>query len=81
MGMDLLLKQYILTGSDGAWRVKVRGTGRFAYTGEERPPYRLLGIDHQYYSCCMESREVKEDKYCPERSDRSKLVSIEQAKD
>ena len=52
-------------------------TVQAAFAGEERPPYQLLGIDRQYYSC-FESREMK---YCEERSDRFELASIEQAKD
>ena len=36
--------------------------------------------ERQYYSC-IESREVKEDKYRAERSDRFEVVSIEQTKD
>ena len=39
------------------------------YTGEERPPYRPLGIDRQYiYSSCI---EMKEGKYHTERSNSS----------
>ena len=66
---------YIPTRSDGMRRIKVRGTGRF---GEDRPPYRPLA---SAYSCRIESREMKEDKYRAERSDSFELVSIEQAKD
>ena len=71
-------KAYIPTGSDGACKVKVRGTGHFCHihactcTGKERPLYWLLGIDGQC-SCCI---EMKEDRYRTE----GLLVSIEQAK-
>ena len=61
--------------------VKVHGRGRSGHILGKKGPIQLLGIDRQYYSCCIESREMKEDKYRAERSDRFELVSIKQAKD
>ena len=55
-----------------ARRVKVHGTGRLCHI-PGKATKTSLGIDRQYYSCCIESREMKEDKY---RAERLELVSI-----